>query len=545
MTEDTPRVARYQSLHDYIAVLRRYWLMIVIIAVIGAAAGLGNALRQKAVYQATAQVSFQDPTQNLNIVGFGSNSAQTPANLAALNATTATGPAVITRVHRRLRSGPPAAALAGAVSTQVEVGSGLLQITANASTPAFASRLANTVAAVVVARDNEQTRAQFSRMANSIRARIGRLKPQPAGTPSPQLSFYQDELARLESLSSFASSAQVAKPAEPPSGPSSPNKARDVALGAVLGLLLGIIAAFVRDSMDRRLRTPDDIESTFELPVIGRVRNQAMGHVPYVSNGKGPVDRLDLDAFRILRRNLEFLDLEQPPKSILVTSGVAQEGKTTVAGSLALVMAAAGKRTLLVDCDLRRPDLAGRLGVEQSPGISEYLAGAAQPQEILRTLSFTEPLGAGAAPQPAPVGASGAPQDAPESAKPRGSAPAAHPTGLMHNLVCIPAGSFTTRGAELLGSGRFKEFIGQVTTRYDVVVIDSSPLLPVADTLEILPYVDAVVVCARDSQTTRDQAEAVKSTLGRFPRRPTGLVITGIKPRGAAYEAYAYSYGYN
>jgi Mrp family chromosome partitioning ATPase len=208
-------------------------------------------------------------------------------------------------------------------------------------------------------------------------------------------------------------------------------------------------------------------------------------------------------------------------------------------------MAAAGKQTLLVDCDLRRPDLAGRVGIAQAPGISEYLAGAVAPQAILRTVTFAEPLGAAAASR------SGAGAPAAPSGDNPGTTASAVPTatqrtpGLVHNVVCIPAGSFTTRGAELLGSGRFKEFIGQVTTRYDIVVLDSSPLLPVADTLEMLPHVDAVVICARDSQTTRDQALAVRATLDRFPPHPTGLVITGIKPRGAAYEAYAYSYGYS
>jgi Mrp family chromosome partitioning ATPase len=241
-----------------------------------------------------------------------------------------------------------------------------------------------------------------------------------------------------------------------------------------------------------------------------------------------------------LRRNLEFLEHDRPPRSVLVTSAVAAEGKTTVAGSLAFVMAAGGKRTLLVDCDLRRPGLADSVGVEPSPGLIDYLAGGAQPQQILRTVTFAEP----STTRVMSASVAG------EHQAPRGDAAASLPgasdagtNALVHSLVLIPAGSPTDRGAELLGSGRFKEFIEQVTSRYDVVVLDSSPLLPVADTLEILPHVDAVVICARESQTTRDQALAVRSALGRFPSRPTGLVVTGIKPRGAAYEVYAYSYG--
>ena len=518
-TEQMTQVARYQSLRDYLAVLRRYRLMILIITIIGAGAGLANALRETPVYQACSEVAFQDPTQDLTIVQLGGTTPQSPAQLAAVNAETATAPAVLQKVHSRLKTQLSPQALGHAVSTQVFVGSGLLQICANASSPRFAANLSNAVANQVVARDNRETRAKFTQLANSIRRKIAQLKPGPGGATPIQASFYQNELARLDALSSFAKTAQIERPAQPPSGPSSPNKGRDTALGAVLGLLLGIIAAFVRDAMDRRLRKPSDFESAFDYPVIGHVRKQSMGRTAYLSsNGSKEMDKLDLESFRILRRNLEFLDYGKGVRSVVVTSAVAEEGKTTVASSLALVLAAAGRQTLLVDCDLRRPDLAARMHVDPSPGISDYLAGTATPQEILRTVTFGEPASQN-------QGQNG--------------------TGIVHNVVCIPAGAATSRASELLGSRRFKEFLDQVTAKYDMVVFDSSPLLPVADTLEILPCMDAVIVCARESQTTRDQARAVTAALGRVPSRPTGIVATGMKPRGAEYEAYAYSYTYS
>ena len=517
-TEQTTQLARYQSLRDYLAVLRRYRIMIAIITIIGAGAGLANALREKPVYQASAEVAFQDPTQALGVVGLAQSTPQTPAQIAAVNSETATGPSVMKEVRRRLKAHQSVGALTGAVATQVFVGSGLLQITASSGSPTFAAKLANSVANVLASKDNQQTRAQFVRLASSIRRKIAQLKSGQGGTPI-QAQFYENELARLEALTSFATTARVERPAQPPSGPSSPNKARDTALGALLGLLLGIIAAFVRDSLDRRIRKPSDFESAFEQPVIGHVRKQSMGRIAYLSsNGTKQMDKLDLESFRILRRNLEFLDFEKGVKTVLVTSAVAEEGKTTVATSLALVMAAAGRQTLLVDCDLRRPDLAARMHVDQTPGISEYLAGTASPPDILRTVTFGD-------------------SPTPDSAQ-NGTG------GIIHNLVCIPAGSATSRASELLGSRRFQEFLEQVKDKYDMVVLDSSPLLPVADTLEMLPYVDAVIVCAREAQTTRDQARAVNAALARFPKRPTGIVATGMKPRGAEYEAYAYSYNY-
>jgi len=262
-------------------------------------------------------------------------------------------------------------------------------------------------------------------------------------------------------------------------------------------------------------------ESYFRLPVIGHVRNPIMGRIAYTANGRGKDYQADREAFRIIRRNLESLNRNSPPRSVVVTSTVAQEGKTTVAGSLAFAMASAGRRTLLIDCDLRQPTLSARLGLEQTPGISDFLAGDATPQEILRTVDFGEPSSL------------------------NGREPASNgdgPSPTPHSLVFIPSGSPTSRAAELLGSRRFEELLEQVTAVYDVVILDSSPLLPVADTLELIPHVEGIIVCARDLQTTRDQALAAKAALSRFPERPTAVVVTGIKRHREDYEMYTYSY---
>jgi capsular exopolysaccharide synthesis family protein len=513
------------TLRDYLSVLRRHWIMIAVVALVGAAAGFATVARQKSVYQASAEVSFQDPTQALNVVGLsGSNGNQTPAQLAAVNAETTTGNAVMSQVKRQLKAPESVNALTHALTTQVSTQSGLLQITATGSSPGFATRLANAAAGVLVAQDNQRTRTQFAQVARDMRSRISNLPAfQRTASPASPLTFYENELARVDTLGQFATSAQLAKLAQPPSGPSSPQRSRSVALGLALGLLLGIVVAFFRDSLDRRLRSPQDIDSSFRLPLLGYVGKQNMGRMAYTASGSGGRRQLDLEQFKILRRNLEILDHERPPRSILVTSTVPGEGKTTVASSLALAMAAAGKRTLLVDCDLRRPALASRLGVQPAPGISEYLAGHASPEEILRTFEFSEPARVDQA-----AGSTNG-----------------HGTATLHKLVCIPAGTSSPRAADLLGSNRFKEFIEQVHDAYDAVVLDSSPLLPVADTLEMLPHVDAIVICARESRTTRGQASAARATLSRFPARPTGVVVTDVRPHGAGDEIFAYSYGYS
>jgi capsular exopolysaccharide synthesis family protein len=517
-TEDTVRAARYLTLRDYLRVLRHYRWAILALAAIGAGLGLLDARRQTPVYQATASVAFQTSTRDLNIVGFGTNDVETPAALAATEADTITRPPVIDGVRQLLKPKLSDAQLRGAISAKVSVTSSLLLVQGTSTDKAFANQLANTVAQVVTTLDNKQTRAHFAAAAADVRHRITALQRAPRAEAAAQLPFFADELARLDTLSKVTNTAQIANPATLPTTPISPRTVRSTVLGLLLGLLLAIVVAFFRDSMDRRLRGPRDIESYFDIPVVGHIRDRMLGRIAQPSDVEDRNRAIDLEAFRILRRNLELLDGASPPRSIVVTSGLPDEGKTTVAGSLAFAVASTGRRTLLVDCDLRRRTLSSRLEVEPSPGLSDFLAGDATPSEILRTVEFMDP--------------------------PDVSTNGSGPAGISHALVCIPAGSATSRAAELLGSDRFAEFMKGTSEAYEFVVLDSSPLLSVADTLELVPYVDAVLVCARELQTTREEAQATKTALMRFPERAMGLVVTGVKPRRDG-DVYSYSYNYS
>jgi Mrp family chromosome partitioning ATPase len=517
--ESNERSGRYVTLRDYLRVLRRYRWAILALAVIGAAAGYGYAKQQQTVYQSGATVSFQDPGAELALVGYGSNSQENAADVAEQNALTLTRPQILRATQRRLGLKVPLGEIAAGLSAQT-AGVGLLQVDGSSTDPLFAQRLANAAAGAVVAQSNAQAQAIFVSAVAHIRQQMSALARQDAKSPllADQLAVYEDELARLTPLTKTDGSAQIVQPATAPGSPVSPKPTSDALIGAAIGLVLALLIAFVRDSFDRRLRTAKDIEECLRLPVVGHVRREIMGRVPYLANG-GADHSLDIEAARILRRNLEFLSLDHPPRSVLVTSGVPQEGKTTVAASLAFAMAAAGRRTLLVECDLRRPVLASRLQFEPNPGLSDYLAREAAPEEILREI----PLGAES------------------SANGNGAKPA----GQGGLLMCIPAGTPTSAAAELLGSERFQQFLSQVSAAYDVVVIDSTPLLPVADALEILPQVDAVIVCTREHETKREEALAAKAALARFPERPTGVVITGLRPDRDDSGIYSYSYSYS
>jgi receptor protein-tyrosine kinase len=509
--EATSATGRYLTLRDYLRVLNRYRLAIIAITVLGAAAGFIAVRGQTPTYKASATVSIQDPEQNVTLAGLIPGPAQPPIDVATQSTETLTRPSVVLAVQRALHSKESVATLSSTVSGQVTPG-GLLQLTATASDPASAARLANTFATALVSQNNQSAQATYRADARALTSEIAHFPARQRLGNNAQLTTLQQQQAKLEALGHIAQTSQLAAPATQPTSASSPDKARSILIGGALGLLLAIAAVFLRDTLDRRLRTHEDVETSFHIPVLARIRNKPMGKIAQIAALTNDDHIADVEAFRILRRNLETLSIDSPPRSIIVTSAAGEEGKTTVAGSLAFAMASAGKRTLLVDCDLRQPTLASRLGVEAAPGMSEFLAGAATPQEIINPITFDGfSRGAGA--------------DANRSPFP---------------LVVIPAGEPNANSAELLGSSTFREFLQQVSETYDVVVIDSSPLLPVSDTLEMLPHVDAVVVCARESKTTRGEAQAVKAALKRFPSVSAGIVITGVKPRHSGYAVYTH-----
>jgi capsular exopolysaccharide synthesis family protein len=259
--------------------------------------------------------------------------------------------------------------------------------------------------------------------------------------------------------------------------------------------------AFLRQALDRRVASADDVRRTLDLPLLGYIRADTLGRVGMFSNGTGKEAGDDLDTFRILRANVDFLGGDEDLTTLAVTSPLAEEGKSTVSAGLAYANALAGRRTVLVECDLRRPTLAARLALETAPGLSDYLIGKAKLPDILRSVDVEGPA--------------------------------------AESLAAIPAGVAVPQPIELLASNRFADFLAEVSKDHEFVVLDCAPLLPVGDALELLPRVDGVLLCIRLGQTTYEQARAAKAALGHLPGRPTGLAVTGLgRDSEDAYPGY-------
>lgn len=511
---DSPR---YVTLRDYLRVLRAHRLLIVLTALLFGAAGFALAAREDPIYASQSAVSFSESQADADLLGSRQSGPQGADVRPFVNAQLVDDAATAKRVKDELETDLSVPELQKAVTGTVEGQTALLLIEARANDPSFAAELAQAFAQRVVATATKDERERFAEAADSLRDESKKLESSKE-PDSVAGALTEDRLARLQTLSDFARPAAVVQDAEISESPISPKPIRNTLLGLAVGLTLGILGAFLRDALDRRLHGSHQIQEQLNLPLLGQVADDALGRTAFSSNGREAMSQPQIEAFRILRTSLELSNREDPPRLIAVTSGLPQEGKSTVAGALAGVSANTGKRTALVECDLRRPSLADRTGLHPRPGLTDYLAHQATLEEVR---------------QPLPV----------ERSPVRVAATNASTTGIEEDLVCITAGAPVPNPAELLGSPRFRDLLFDLSESFEAIVLDTSPLLAVADTREFLPFVDSVLLCVRASKTTREEAAAVKRALNTAPATPVALVVTGVTAREETDYGY-YSYAH-
>jgi capsular exopolysaccharide synthesis family protein len=477
--------AETRNLSDYVRVLRRRIWLILGIALLAGGIAVALSLVRSEVYEASTTLSFEDPAlQAGGLVGTGSVD-YFPQKSAAAGAEAMTRPDVLEEATVALGGGLTPDELKSDTSVSVNATSNLVTAEVKADNAEAAAQKANALATATQSVTRDEARDFYRQRAQTL-----------GDEPASDLVR-----SRLQTLAAVAEPTTIVRPAEVPDSPVSPKIVRDTAIAVFLGLLLGIGAAFVRESLDRRALDARDVQRRLGIPLVGYVRKQSLGMVGMSANGSGRVAAADLEAFRILRKNVDFLGPDETLDVVAVTSPLPEEGKSTVAFGYAYASALLGRRTVLVESDLRRPVSAARLGFDPEPGLSDFLAGDAGPQEVLRTIEIQG-------------------REA-------------------QNLAVIPAGEAVPQPTELLASRSYKKFLDRLKSDYDLVVIDSAPLLPVGDTLELLPHVDGVLLCVRLGQTTLEQATAAREVVDNMPDKPMGLVVTGLT-RGREDDYYGY-----
>ena len=319
------------------------------------------------------------------------------------------------------------------------------------------------------------------------------------------------------------SNITVVDPAERPNMPSRPNAMLNVLFGLVLGIVLGVATAAVLENVDTSLKTPADVERVLSLPTLGvipdfrrvgatdrRLSDGRSGGVLAASGGTS----IAAEVFRTLRTSILFFDPEHPPKTMLVTSSQAGEGKTATVVNLALSLAQQGARVLLIDADLRRPRCHHALGLPEGAGLSEYLQGELELDDVVRAIPLPgTPVNHGR-------------HDA--------HRPGAH-------LDLIASGAIVQQTAELLSSARMRAALAAAAARYDVVLVDSPPVFPVADASLLATMVDGVVLVVRGERTPRHLTREAIARLRFMQAKILGVVLNAVNPAAREYS-YRYSY---
>ncbi len=302
--------------------------------------------------------------------------------------------------------------------------------------------------------------------------------------------------------SKTALTAVVWDPAHLLPGRVSPKRTRDLVVAGVLGLLLGLVAAFVREHFDRRLRSVEEIQRAFGVPVIGQI-----AAIPV--DARRPRALVDesgqfAEAFRALRANLQYLAVGKTMRTILVTSAAAGQGKTTVCANLSTALAGAGASVALLEADLRRPQLGNVFGLSrQADGLTNVLVGRSGLSEAIHVVS--------------PV----------HDGKP----------ATTRSVSLLPSGPLPPNPSELLGSSAMREVVHRLGARHDIVIVDSPPILLVSDAVELAQMVDGVILVVRSDAATSDEARDLSALAERLDINIVGVVVTGVRPRGG-YESY-------
>lgn len=461
------------DLADYLGIFRTYWKAIVSLTLLATLAAMGWTVLQPKIYSSDSSGIVTTPgSDNVSLSLAGDSLAKAKVkNYESV----AKSRLVADRVIAALGLSTSADALLGSISVKVPLDTAEIRVTAQSNDPATAQRVAD---------------AWVNGLAAQVEAiETARPADAAAGTLATPTAVRVLPLGK----------------AVLPTSPTSPNTKLNLALGALVGLALGVGYAVVRRHLDRRIRKASDVEQLFGVPVIGtlpvdhRLDGKSTVLDSGISSQINDAGGAMAEALRELRTNLSFLDVDQPPRIIVVTSSVQSEGKSTVTANLAVTMAAAGENVVVVDGDLRRPTLVDVFNLVPGAGVTDVLTGSVQLADVLQ------------------------------------------PWGALPNLAVLGSGRIPPNPSELLGSNAMKNLL-EALAEDATVLIDAPPLLPVTDAAVLSRVADGAVVVIRAGRTTQEQMAQSLGNLDKVRGRVLGSVLNYVPTRGASAYTYYGTY---
>ena len=447
------------GLNDYLKVLRSRWVTVCVTALVTIMGAVAYTLIQTPLYQASTRLFVSTGAgTSLSDIYTGNRLSQ---DRVLSYTQLITGETLAQRTIDRLGLNMAARTLAKNVKAKSKPNTVLIDVSVEDQSPVRARDIANALS------------DEFVVMARQLET------PTPGARPDARVVVEQR--------------------ASVPERPVVPKKARNIALGIVLGGALGVGLAILRDQFDNTVKSQETLEEVTGAGTVGFIpfdkRLQESPTLLFDSDNSGTAE-----AFRKLRTNLQFLAVDHPPRVIVVTSSSPSEGKSTTAINIALALAEAEHNVVLVDGDLRRPRVARYLGLLGSVGVSTVLSGGAPLNDVLQNTKF-----------------------------PR--------------FTVLASGPIPPNPSELLGSLATKNLLSELRERFDYVIIDSSPLLAVTDGAILAADADGVLMAVRAGKTKRDQLAHAIGMLNDVGAALLGAVLTMTPTRGSGSYSYNYYYG--
>jgi capsular exopolysaccharide synthesis family protein len=450
------------ELNDYIRILRKGWILILALTLVGVAGAAAFSLAQNPQFSSTSKVFVS--TQSSGTVSELAQGNTFTIQRVSTYSDLATTPIVLLPVIADLELSANEATLSEAISVTAPLNTSIIEISVIDEDPGLAADIANAVA-------------------QSLTRVVDRIE-----TPATEEATSPVKLTLVQQ-------------ATVPSSPVSPNVLMNIALGLLVGLAIGVGLAVLRQVLDTRIRNERDVELVTDAAIIGGiVFDPKAASRPLIVQDDPRSPRAE--SFRTLRTNLQFLDVGHGGRSFIVTSSIQSEGKSTTAANLAIALADSGVRVLLVDADLRRPKVAKYMGLEGAVGLTDALIGRVQLDDVLQEWG-------------------------------RG------------RLSVLPAGTVPPNPSELLGSAAMGNLIKELRTRFDVVLFDAPPLLPVTDAAILSRFVGGVILVVAAGRANRHHVGGAISALENVGSTVAGIVLTMLPTKGPdAYGYGRYGYGY-
>lgn len=456
-------INRYEEfaleLRDIVSSIRRRWISALVILVLFVLAAIGLTIISPKIYTAHSQ-SF------VALTGTGDSiDPLTGAQFAAARVKSypeiVSSPEVLQPVIDQLHLSYSVADLSRMVSVTNPPATVLLDTQATSQSPVEAAAIADAVA-------------------RQLALVIEKLET-PAGATQPPLKV------------------TLTNPAIPPTSASAPRPIVNVVLGLILGIAVALVWIFVRNALDNTIKSSEEIRDIAGAPNLGAVLfdKQAKTH------GLAALDTVGLrsEGYRTIRANMQFVNVDKPPRSVVVTSAAPGDGKTTTACNLAVTIALQGKSVCLVEADLRRPRMNRYLDLADPAGLTEVLSGQRELSNV--TQSWNRGL-----------------------------------------ISVIASGSIPPNPSELLASAQMRKVLQELTTKYDIVLLDASPLLAVADAATVAAITDGAILVTRFGKSTRDQIRHAMRALAQSNATVLGTVLNAVPVKGGTY-GYGYSYDYS